>query len=90
MTLLDMDQRSYLTMRMMKLEKLARFIMMMLRLRGTLMKLLFSILDVIFSHQILSFGRLLNRDQIEGDGSSVDDEEDDDFLKAFKVAFLHN
>ncbi|CAA6661665.1 unnamed protein product [Spirodela intermedia] len=30
--------------------------------------------------------RLLNRELLEGDGSAVDDEEDDDFLKAFKVA----
>ncbi|XP_078439434.1 chromatin remodeling factor CHD3 (PICKLE) isoform X2 [Wolffia australiana] len=30
--------------------------------------------------------RLLNREQIEGDGSPIDDEGDDDFLKAFKVA----
>uniref|UniRef100_A0A1D1YBA8 CHD3-type chromatin-remodeling factor PICKLE n=1 Tax=Anthurium amnicola TaxID=1678845 RepID=A0A1D1YBA8_9ARAE len=30
--------------------------------------------------------RLLNREQFEGEGSSIDDEEEDDFLKAFKVA----
>jgi len=35
----------------------------------------------------LNFDRLLNRDQIGGDDSSLD-EEDDGLLKAFKVFFL--
>lgn len=36
---------------------------------------------------MFSLDRLLDRDQIENEEASLDDEEDDSFLKAFKVLF---
>lgn len=39
---------------------------------------------------LFCFLRLLNRDQVVDEDAAVDDEEEDSFLKAFKVYLLYN
>lgn len=84
-------------MKAMKL-KLVKYTMMMQQLIGSTILTLCWLFRQISCHSYfmcyhIGFGvlscRLLNRDHISGEESSVD-EEDDGFLKAFKVYFLPN
>lgn len=47
--------------------------------------IIFSLKEVADFFTMFSLDRLLDRDQIENEEASLDDEEDDSFLKAFKV-----
>lgn len=66
--------------------------MMILQLIGKLVFLKFSIGDYSVSVVNLNFKcsrcRLLNRDQVGDEETLLDDEEEDGFLKAFKVPNL--
>lgn len=73
-------------MTMMKLEKLDRYIMMMLPLTGICLRTIFFKLTNYFTEvQLCPLYRLLDREQIGNEEAAMDDEEEDGFLKAFKV-----
>lgn len=74
-------------MKMTKLVTHVKFTMTMLQLKGIFCIAFYCISKVSSNTWLfdLMFARLLNRDQISDEEASIDDE-DDDFLKAFKVA----
>lgn len=80
-------------MRMMKQENPAKFIMMMLQQIGIsifsthLILNTFNIFYWKINYQVI-FYRLLDREQAVDEEATVDDEEENGFLKAFKVMLL--
>jgi hypothetical protein len=93
MTSYDMAQRSYLQMRMMKQENPVKSIMMQLLSIGNqafCCKHEIGICLKIYSTYIFLHNRLLDRDQVVDEETTLDDEDEDGFLKAFKVVLSYS
>lgn len=79
-------------MKMMKLGSPVKFTTTMLPQIGELPSFVISITYEIINNQreiVMLYDRLLDREQVGGEETTVEDDEDDGFLKAFKVFLLN-